>query len=523
MPEIFFHRRDASRFACSVVDARKGLRARPLEFIGRTDERLHFVAERIHARVGMSPRIDESGFVERLDQRAHLGKFEQARASGNQQANAELNGRNIFDEIGRREDVEQFEIALKRGPRREGNERGLERESHFARKRDDAEKIGAGVALVETSEDGVVDGLDGAGDEEAAGVAQLWQTRGVLQEVLDLDGNVVSERGKFAMQRLDDGDGVANTVEEVGVAEGNVAGAGGDLLANVSEDDVALDDAEGTVVNRHNRTVSAEMLAAAAGFGIADDAMAFTRHDEMGVLFERRETAAVGDVELLAGEGDGWLWLSIRRWRRGRVAEALDEMDEAFFEFAAENGLDAECSQVVGVHRRVKAVEADVRAWVQTANGLNQRDGEARGGVHGHVKRNEISGANRRFAEVFAGEIEAGDFGTGAVQPSGGRRKAKRLAAKLVGRDENNAHGSVSLCVMAGKRASIHVRDPHAVRPVLLSASYVCAIRERCVSTHLHCPFCLTKTQDDRSTSRNACPWYFPPDTPRAVTTAVSP
>lgn len=35
-------------------------------------------------------------------------------------------------------------------------------------------------------------------------------------------------------------------------------------------------------------------------------------------------------------------------------------------------------------------------------------------------------------------------------------------------------------------------------------------------------PSCLTKTQDDRSTSWNGRPWYFPPDTPRAVTTAVS-
>src|SRR5262249_20980726 len=49
------------------------------------------------------------------------------------------------------------------------------------------------------------------------------------------------------------------------------------------------------------------------------------------------------------------------------------------------------------------------------------------------------------------------------------------------------------------------------------------ANRERWVKTHLHCPSCRTKTQDDRSTSRKGCPWYFPPDTPRAVTTAVSP
>jgi putative transposase len=49
------------------------------------------------------------------------------------------------------------------------------------------------------------------------------------------------------------------------------------------------------------------------------------------------------------------------------------------------------------------------------------------------------------------------------------------------------------------------------------------AIRERCVSTHFQSPSRRTNTQDTLSTSRKARPWYCPPETPRDVTTALSP
>jgi hypothetical protein len=43
------------------------------------------------------------------------------------------------------------------------------------------------------------------------------------------------------------------------------------------------------------------------------------------------------------------------------------------------------------------------------------------------------------------------------------------------------------------------------------------------VRTHCHRPSLWTYTSETRSTSRNGCPRYLPPETPRAVTTAVSP
>jgi hypothetical protein len=59
---------------------------------------------------------------------------------------------------------------------------------------------------------------------------------------------------------------VTNAVEEIGVAEGNVLCACGDLLADVLNYNVAADDAKDPFVNGDDGAVAAKMFAAAAGF-----------------------------------------------------------------------------------------------------------------------------------------------------------------------------------------------------------------------------------------------------------------
>ena len=79
----------------------------------------------------------------------------------------------------------------------------------------------------------------------------------MLEQVLDLDCDVVGERRPFAVECFKDRDGVARTVEEIGVAEGDVLRAGGDLAANVLEHDFGLHDAEETAVYPTRRVPSA--------------------------------------------------------------------------------------------------------------------------------------------------------------------------------------------------------------------------------------------------------------------------
>ena len=75
----------------------------------------------------------------------------------------------------------------------------------------------------------------------------------MLQQVLDLDGDVVAELREFPMHGLDDGQRVGRAIEEIGIAERDMLGAGIDLAANVFQYDFALHDAKNSVVNGHDR------------------------------------------------------------------------------------------------------------------------------------------------------------------------------------------------------------------------------------------------------------------------------
>ena len=111
------------------------------------------------------------------------------------------------------------------------------------------------------------------------------------------------------MQRLDKIGGVARAVEEIGIAEGDVLGAGGHLLADVGEHHVRLHHAERAAVHRHYGTVAAQVLAAARGLGVSGAAGRAVRH-QLRVHAERRQSGAVGRKELLA----------IEAHQRGRAA-----------------------------------------------------------------------------------------------------------------------------------------------------------------------------------------------------------
>ncbi|MDE3136072.1 MAG: hypothetical protein KGL59_05835 [Acidobacteriota bacterium] len=110
-------------------------------------------------------------------------------------------------------------------------------------------------------------------------------------------------------------------------------------------------------------------------------------------------------------------------------------MGEARFEFAAEDGVDAEMAEPGFVDGSVEAVEAEFRAGIQAADGIDELDGQAGGCVHGDVEGDEVRFADRGFVERLAGKIEAADCVAAFSQPSGGRSQAEWLAAEFVGRD----------------------------------------------------------------------------------------
>ena len=125
----------------------------------------------------------------------------------------------------------------------------------------------------------------------------------MLQQVLHLDGHVVGERRPLAVQRFHNGDGVAGAVQKIGIAEGDVLGAGGYLLADVRQHHVLLHDAKRSAIDRDHGAMAAQMLAAARGFGVAH-ALSGAVRSPVG---RRRPGAArpraVGHQETLARQG----------------------------------------------------------------------------------------------------------------------------------------------------------------------------------------------------------------------------
>src|SRR5690242_12063270 len=88
--------------------------------------------------------------------------------------------------------------------------------------------------------------------------------------MLDLDGDIVGERGVLSVKCFDNSCGVPRSVEEIRISKGNVLGAGRYLLPDIFHHDVARDHAKRSVIHGNNRAVPAQMPAAAAGLCVAD-------------------------------------------------------------------------------------------------------------------------------------------------------------------------------------------------------------------------------------------------------------
>jgi hypothetical protein len=108
------------------------------------------------------------------------------------------------------------------------------------------------------------------------------------------------------MHSLDDAHSVGGAVEKVRIAEGYVLRSGFHLLAYVGHHYVSRDYAEGSVINRHNRTVTAKMLAAPAGLRVSSDAIRFAV-EHGGVSRKGRQTGAVRRMKTYAFQREQWL------------------------------------------------------------------------------------------------------------------------------------------------------------------------------------------------------------------------
>lgn len=319
----------------------------------------------------MAPAMEETGGIEASHERADFGKLEQSGSFGQQEAQSKLNGGGVRDQVEAADGVEKIAIRVAGGPGQEGNEGGGDLESVVAKEGNRREEIGAGVSFVEAGEHFVIERFDGGGDEETSGLLELRQEVAMLEEVFDLDGGVVGKGGELGVESIDDPRGVSGSVPEIGIAKGDVLRAAGHLLADIGENDFDGYHAKRSLINRNHGAMAAEVLTAAGGFGVADEA-GRAAGDEVGIVVERHETVALRSDESEAFDsGSG-----AERISRGNA-------NEVRFKLAAEDLRGAELREIRLIERRVEAIADDRKFGPGLADLADPGGGHPRGGVHG--------------------------------------------------------------------------------------------------------------------------------------------
>ena len=249
-----------------IPNTLEGYRARFFSAIALGGNGLYGFAQRIDSRVGMLPRIEERLRIKRADDAPHFVQFQQPRTLGDEQADAELDGRDIFYQGFITEHAQQIDITFHRGPLSKGDKRGMKNHVERAESVDDMQEILSSVAFVESAEHVVIEIFHSTDDKEAARFIELWQMRFVLFQMFDFYGDVVRHLGKLAVKFFDEIHRVTNAIEKVRITERDVLRARGHLSPNVLHHNVTADDAKDAFVNRDDGAMAAKVFAAATGF-----------------------------------------------------------------------------------------------------------------------------------------------------------------------------------------------------------------------------------------------------------------
>jgi hypothetical protein len=251
--------------------------------------------------------------------------------------------------------------------------------------------------------------------------------------VLDFDGHVVGDVRPAAVQGFRDAHGVGGAVEEVGVAKGDVLGSGGNLAGDVFQHHVRLHDEEAPAVDRNDGAVAAEVLAAAAGLGVADDPRLAAGQGDVSVLPKGRQPRAIGDAEGLPRQRNRRLRLSCRGRRISAVGgEPLDERDESRFELASQDRVGSQSAQKRLIHRRVETVEAEMGGGVEVLDSGDEPRREPGGGVHRDVEGDQVRGGDGAFIQPLDGQVKAGNIRPRFSQPSRRGGYPERLPPQFV-------------------------------------------------------------------------------------------
>src|SRR4029077_1232180 len=145
------------------------------------------------------------------------------------------------------------------------------------------QEIAARVTFFQGSEEYVVYGLHCRNHKQATGFFQLGQVFLVLSQVLNFYCHVIGHLGEFAVELFDERNGVAYAIKKVRVAKRDMLRTCGYLAANVLKYNFSRHDPKNAVIYRHDGAVAAQMLASAAGFRRADNAVTVAGNNQMRI------------------------------------------------------------------------------------------------------------------------------------------------------------------------------------------------------------------------------------------------
>ena len=259
----------------------------------------------------------------------------------------------------------------------------------------------------------------------------------MLEHVLDLRCAVERQLRVALVQRAYDRQRVAPAIEEVGVAERDVACAHARQALDVAQDGLGLHDADAPVVDGGDRAMPAAMHAPMAGLHVPDQPL-LPIERQTGVALESRQQLARRRVEAAALEVDD-------RPFRGRDGQArsrqlIDPGRERRFVLACDRARGELTLYEVAADRGIEPVEADRHPGVLPAHSARSAERQAHGGMHRHREANRLCPLQGAWIPRLDTEIQAADLVAGAAQRGRRRGDVQRLVAQLVGRDQKDTH-----------------------------------------------------------------------------------
>ena len=160
------------------------------------------------------------------------------------------------------------------------------------------------MAFVQHGQQLVVNGLERRGDEADAEIGQRGQQFAVVEQVLDLDRYVKRQLRVTPARCCEQFQPICGRVEEIGIAEGDVASAHRGLLVDVAEHRFGAVEPQPSGVDRRERAVGAAMGAAARGLGVAGQLELAFAAVVARVGVKRGQAGTIGDGARVAVERD---------------------------------------------------------------------------------------------------------------------------------------------------------------------------------------------------------------------------